>query len=671
MPPLVPPRPPGRPAAARHPHSAPVPALRPRCLSLSTALALAALLTAAAPAATAQTPGTQTSGTQTVLADTTRPDVVLAPVVVTALRAQTEAAEGAAHIVRLTRRDLDDLRVSTLADALERAGGASVRRYGPAGLATASLRGAASGQTAVLLDGLRLTDPIIGPVDLALVPAAVLGGVTTVSGAASAWHGPDAIAGAVLLDSRAARGLDLRAGVGTAGSVDADAAMGRATRHGAVAAALSVATSDGDFAYRDRTAFPARDAHRQGADLRRASALVRLDAGATRVGLWLAAADRGVPGAAGTAADAGARQRDALARVWGARTGTLGRGAHRTAWRAAAFAHLARLDYRGPGVLSRSIPLVVGAEAGLTRAVGAGVTLGGGVSGARASARNAALTDAPVEHSGAAWVYADLARGRWTLAPALRLDVAAQSGATYAPLSPRLGLRVGAAPGVALRVSAGRAFRAPSLSDRYWRGAGRADLRAERGWTADAGADLSRGTASLALTAWARRVADEIVWRPGAGGVWRPGNVRRTAAAGIDASGAATAGALRLRAAATVLDARDRSGDAATDGKRLPYVPAWTLRGDARADVARVRSARLTADIAASGTGRRTTTVDASTALPAFATVDVGAALAWALGGARVGIDMRLVNALGAEYALVEGYPMPGRALAVGVRVRW
>ncbi len=612
-----------------------------------------------------------TATAQTAPADTTRPDLVLAPVVVTALRAQTEAAERAAHIVRLSRRDLDDLRVSTLADALDRAGSASVRRYGPAGLATVSLRGAASGQTAILLDGLRLTDPIIGPVDLSLVPAAILGSVTTVSGAASAWHGPDAIAGAVLLDSRAARGLDVRAGVGAAGSGEADLAMGRVTRRGSVSAALSAATSDGDFAYRDRTAFPARDARREGADLRRATALVRADIGATRAGLWLAAADRGVPGAAGTATGAGARQRDALARVWGARTGTLGRGARRTAWRAAAFAHLARLDYRGPGAASRSIPLVTGAELGLTRSLGAGVTLGGGVSGARASARNAALTDAPVEHSGAAWVYADLARGRWTVAPALRLDVAAQSGATYAPVSPRLGLRLDAAPGVALRASAGRAFRAPSLSDRYWRGAGRADLRPERGWTADTGADLSRGTASLALTAWARRVADEIVWRPGADGVWRPGNVRRTAAVGIDASGTATTGPLRLRAAATVLDARDRSGDAATDGKRLPYVPAWTLRGDARADVARVRSARLTADIAASGTGRRTTTADASTALPAFATVDVGAALAWALPDARVGVDVRLANALGAEYALVEGYPMPGRALAVAVRVRW
>ena len=542
----------------------------------ATVLGCVLVLLAAAPARAQHTPAAR------VPADTAR-GVVLPTVEVTATGGQTADATRTAHAVRLTRRDLDALRTATLADALERTGTASIRRYGPSGLATVSLRGAASSQTAVLVDGVRLVDPVVGSVDLSLVPTAVVGAVTTVAGAASAWHGTDAVAGTVLVDTRRMRGVDVQLGVASASTATLDVAAGA----GLWTVAVGAEASGGDFAYRDATVFPAVAARRQGADWTRASALVRLDAGPTRAGLWLATADRGLPGAAGTPASAAARQRDALARVWAAHAGRWGRVA---TWRATAWAHAARLDYRGPGSTSRSIPRTVGANVAMARAMarmGAlSTTVHVGASAARTSVRNASLTAAPVERQGAVWAGADLRRGRLSATPALRLDVLDQGGTVHAPLSPRLGLRADVARAWAVRASAGRAFRAPSLSDRFWRGAGRDDLRAERGWTADAGVDAGARRGEASLTGFVRRMDDEIVWRPGADGVWRPGNVRRTSAWGLDASARAAAGPVDVRASAAWVDARDRSGDAATDGKALPYVPHWTLRSDARAAVA-------------------------------------------------------------------------------------
>jgi len=111
---------------------------------------------------------------------------------------------GGAGELRLDRGALVGRGARTAADALEGLPGVVVRRDGPGGAQTVSLRGGAPSGVLVLLDGLPLNDPLTGEADLSLVPAALLESVTVLPGSRSARFGGRAESGVVLLESRAA-----------------------------------------------------------------------------------------------------------------------------------------------------------------------------------------------------------------------------------------------------------------------------------------------------------------------------------------------------------------------------------------------------------------------------------------------------------------------------------
>ncbi|MCX5793833.1 MAG: TonB-dependent receptor [Elusimicrobia bacterium] len=119
---------------------------------------------------------------------------------------------------------------ASLADLLEGSLPLTIRRLnGPLGLATVSMRGFQAKQTAVFLDDVRVPSDITGTVDLSLIPAAGLGKVEILPGAASSIYGGNAEGGVVQLFTRR-----LSPGARLAG---AEASCGSyAARHGSVKA---------------------------------------------------------------------------------------------------------------------------------------------------------------------------------------------------------------------------------------------------------------------------------------------------------------------------------------------------------------------------------------------------------------------------------------------------
>ena len=216
-----------------------------------------------------------------------------------------------------------------------------------------------------------------------------------------------------------------------------------------------------------------------------------------------------------------------------------------------------------------------------------------------------------------------------------------------------------------MRASAASAFRAPTLNDRFWARAGRPDLRPERARLADAALVFERAgeraTWHAEATAFVHSVRDQIVWTPDASGRWRPENVQRTATRGVELAGRWTASGLAARpsasAALSFTDAQDRSDPAsATYGRQLRYTP----RAVARAGVA-ASPGRFDLSLDARYVGTRFATADESQALAPVLTLDASAAVR--MGRFRLGL--RLDNLLGTHAALLDGYPMPGRAAYV------
>ncbi len=80
-----------------------------------------------------------------------------------------------------------------------------------------------------------------------------------------------------------------------------------------------------------------------------------------------------------------------------------------------------------------------------------------------------------------------------------------------------------------VKLSAGRAFRAPTFNDLYWPGAGNSDLRPESGMAGEVRVESSPLPLLFVSASWSRReVKDLISWAPlGEGGRWEPSNIDR------------------------------------------------------------------------------------------------------------------------------------------------
>jgi iron complex outermembrane receptor protein len=141
-------------------------------------------------------------------------------------------------------------------------------------------------------------------------------------------------------------------------------------------------------------------------------------------------------------------------------------------------------------------------------------------------------------------------------------------------------------PGLTLKASVARTYRAPTLNERYWRPGGNPDLLAESGHGYEAGlrhrlAPGARLVLESELTAFYQLVDNWVQWLPlGAGGSYSPRNLRQVRSQGLEASTALRGHLGRYRAAARLAYSytqTQKTQGAAVDtdpvGMQLAFVP--------------------------------------------------------------------------------------------------
>jgi len=97
-------------------------------------------------------------------------------------------------------------------------------------------------------------------------------------------------------------------------------------------------------------------------------------------------------------------------------------------------------------------------------------------------------------------------------------------------LSPQLGLVIQLSSRTWLKLSGGRAFRAPGFNDLYWPVYGNPDLKPEDGKSGEIRLETSpRYYLFTAISIFARRIDNRIAWLPGEDGLWKPQNLNWTA----------------------------------------------------------------------------------------------------------------------------------------------
>ena len=405
----------------------------------------------------------------------------------------------------------------TVAELLAAESTTYLKTYGLGSLATSSLRGGSAGQTLVLWNGLPLSSPMLGLLDLSLLPLGAVGAVRLTPGGDGARRGSGAVGGVLELDSgdAPAPGLTPAAGFryGSFGLGEQDVALSGGSERVRATTRFVTTRARNDFPFQPAPGL----AERRQPNARLAQdiltqSLYWLPHPGRRLALhyWYQDTDREIPPTlVQNRSQASQRDRaDRLALDYRS-------DGRRLAWRARAGYFREVQDYRDPGILLETTNAFRTLSGEATAAHHRGrhrLQLGAAGQATRATTRG---YGAAARHDTRPAVFADW---RYT-SERLSLQLGGRqewSGHRTVPFVPTLGAEYRPRPGWALRARAGRHYRLPTLNDRYWAPGGRADLRPESGWSQEAGLAYRGGRGRWAyggeLTAHHRRTDNWILW---------------------------------------------------------------------------------------------------------------------------------------------------------------
>ena len=156
-------------------------------------------------------------------------------------------------------KNLENFTTQNLGELLQQETGIFIRSYGLGSSATIALRGGSSGHTAVLWNGLPIQSPMLGLLDLSLVPLNFIDDVSVDYGGNSAAWGNGAIGGAIALNNNFEKkpsSIVIQSGFGSFGQNDYSFKTNY--RLGKITAKTRIfySQADNDFTYQIREDLP-------------------------------------------------------------------------------------------------------------------------------------------------------------------------------------------------------------------------------------------------------------------------------------------------------------------------------------------------------------------------------------------------------------------------------
>jgi len=490
-----------------------------------------------------------------------------AAVVVVATRQSTRASALAADVTLIERQDIELAGPNaTLGDLLARSAGVELSRSGSRGASEGIfLRGANTGHTLVLLDGLRINSATLGETGVQSIPLSQIERIEILRGAGSALYGSDAIGGVVRITTRQASDtplLEASIGLGSRGSQEASLAhAGRAGKLG-----YSLRLEDSRASGVNAITNPSSAAYNPDKDgFWRRSAALRADwqaAPGTEIGgHWLESDgmnrfDTSFPSATSDwqtrhkLTTFGARARSRLSDAWTAEI-RVGQGEDSSITTPSQSVGQARDVFRtrqNQFVWQNDLRLPVG------RGMAALESLHENVGSTRAYPTTSRRTDSLV----LGW---NGAAGAHFWQAGARHDDSSQFGGKATG-----SLGYGYYLTEALRVSAavGTAFKAPTFNDLYFPntpfvGAGNPSLVPESARSREAAVRYEQGSTSASLTVFRNQISNLIQWEESPPGSWFyvPRNVGKARIIGWTAAGRTLVGGWALEASVTGQDPKD------------------------------------------------------------------------------------------------------------------
>ena len=470
------------------------------------------------------------------LADTT---LVLPTVEVRSASIRYEVAGSASQ--HWEAAQLAKVQADHLAGLLAAETGMYIKSYGLGSLATSSIRGGSAGHTLVLWNGLPIQSPMLGLLDLALLPVQAVESIGFTPGGGSALWGSGAIGGVLNLDNRAdfSRKTELKTSTlaGSFGQFQQQVKIGLGTEKVQSVTLFAHQQADNDFYYPLGAGLPKRpqtnarfsqqylvqDLYWNIHERRRLSAH-----------LWLQETSREIPPTQ-VQNRSQARQEDAATRLVLEYRAITARGF----WQIKTGYFDEHLQYVDDQILldSRSHFRTYLAEiTGQWRGGNRHTFLLGNTHVHTQAWSDGYRDQIPTEYKTAlfaSWKY----RGRKLNAQgSFRQEIA---GGIGAPIVPALGVDYQIHPNLLVKGSASRNYRLPTLNDRFWAPGGNPDLLPESGWSQELGFHYRQQKngfeLTASLTAFNRTIGNWILWSIREGqAYWSANNIAKVWSRGLE-----------------------------------------------------------------------------------------------------------------------------------------
>ena len=429
---------------------------------------------------------------------------------------------------------------ASIADLLRKESNVFVKSYGLGSIATTAIRGASAGHSVVVWNGFALQSPMLGLLDLSMLPSGLMDKVAIQYGGQSTLWGSGAIGGVIHLDNQVIFGdkttIDVQASYGSFGTVQQQAIFKKSKNNWSSSTRLFNQSATNDFEYSIRPDLPKKT--QTHAKMKQQGLLQELAFQVKpnqllSLHFWTQRAEREIPPTT-TQTNSEAVQEDDFIRTtlqW-----EMKRRQHKLKAKTAYF--FEHIDYQDPTIgisaLSNFKTLITEVEGEWKQNERS--TFHWGINDTYTTAKADSYSKNRSENRAALFLAWQHQRGIWKAQFNIRQELV---DAMFVPMMPSLGIEGRLKEHLLLKAKVSRNYRLPTLNDRFWEPGGNADLQAENGWSEEvslnAFGDKNRHSWSYSLTGFNRHIDNWILWSIAEGNAfWSANNITKVWSRGLE-----------------------------------------------------------------------------------------------------------------------------------------
>lgn len=563
----------------------------------------------------------------------------------------------------------------TVADLLSAESGIFIKSYGLGSIATSSIRGASAGHSVILWNGLTIQSPMLGQVDLSLLPTQLMDQVNIDYGGSTALWGSGAIGGVISLSNQANFSrhfqVDLSSQIGSFGLLEEQVQIALANNKFSSKTKLNHHHSTNDFTYSVAPTIP--DRQQTNASLRQTNLLQSFSFKPKKnqeLGLhyWWVNSDQEVPPTSAQNSST-AYQLDQVHRLavhW-----NLDQANYSIKSKLAYF-HEALEYYQNEsseGAFSQFSTIIGEVEGEIKLNAQQRIFLGLNETYTQTRA-NGYGDNRPEEYRTALFAAYQPSFGPFKTQLSIRQEWVDQQ---IAPFVFSMGFQTFMHKHILLKGKFNREYRLPTFNDRYWRPGGNENLQAERGWSQEATLNYIRpiqsSTLSYAATVFNRTIDNWILWSIQDGDFfWSANNLAKVWSRGLEQrlqfEVQKEHWRFQFKSGFDIIHSTNQisiSNPSINEGDQLIYVPKH--KGFANLELG-IRQFRLFYRHSYTGAVE-----GVSESLAEYDIGDLGFSYALDKGSFLGRLSLRANNLWNTTYRVIERRPMPGRYYTFAINI--